>query len=859
MNSPLLRGVLLAVVLCGAAEPSPALVGDCNGDGIVTINELITGVNIALGSAPLSDCPAFDRDNNGTVTITELIAAVNIALGGALPSTPTGSPGVPPTIAPGATPSPVPGSPTLTPDALQVCQPTPVPAMDMVVMHGSTADGVDHSGGAPCGWTKGGTGSPDVVYEYVAPADGVYDVRATGADFTPYLYVRRQSCLASEPGLGCADGSESPDGTAALAVQLTAGEPVAIVVDGTDPNGGNFTLQISRRLPDLIVQTLTAPSQVVAGTAIVVGAQIANQGDAPAGPFRVQFAFARTDDPTQLIGNSVTACSVSELGSNQVALCTPTEPLSVPLVAAGNYALIAEVDPDNAVVERLEDNNLMVQPATIDVRGALLEQQLLRAADGTAYQLIRAIPQTTLTSAEQFQITGVGGSSNALRTCSAVTAAPGGVAVAGVQGLDDFEHAQRTGILLPNDSGTVAFDATDSGVLTLGAGTGKVAVCNNESDCADASRAELLLLASSKGDIQPACIADLPQPTDPFPCGDGTPFSETVAFGLAATGDPPVCTAPELATISSSVCALEPVDGFPLLPGQAVVLVYQPGFVPFSTGVAAFGIDEDESNPPGCAKGEIVDAITLRADSAKPPRLTFVDAYREDSLQFVTVALSHDQRNIYAASDKSLFVFGASSAGGPFDLVEVERDGVDGITGLHLPDIVAVSPDDRYVYINGGDPLEGEDSFIVFGRDSATGRLSLLQILRSGIGLGLSFLDAPFSLSSDGTFAYLALTSGLEVLRKDDLSGRFAFSQDEVETPLARLLGRPEESPGGTQIYAPGDCITVFNRDPTAGTVTLATNGTPSCIPASAIAISPDGAQVYALNGDAADGGLAAR
>jgi len=56
--------------------------GDCNGDGEVTINELIIGVNIALGSASIDDCPAFDLNGNGTVEINELIAAVNIALNG---------------------------------------------------------------------------------------------------------------------------------------------------------------------------------------------------------------------------------------------------------------------------------------------------------------------------------------------------------------------------------------------------------------------------------------------------------------------------------------------------------------------------------------------------------------------------------------------------------------------------------------------------------------------------------------------------------------------------------------------------------------------------------------------------------
>ncbi len=57
-------------------------VGDCNGNGTVAINELITGVNIALGNAPVSACPSFDANNNGQVGINELIQGVNNALNG---------------------------------------------------------------------------------------------------------------------------------------------------------------------------------------------------------------------------------------------------------------------------------------------------------------------------------------------------------------------------------------------------------------------------------------------------------------------------------------------------------------------------------------------------------------------------------------------------------------------------------------------------------------------------------------------------------------------------------------------------------------------------------------------------------
>ena len=62
--------------------PPAACVGDCDGSGEVTINELITMVNIALGSAPVSNCPAGDPSGNGEITIEELIVAVNNALDG---------------------------------------------------------------------------------------------------------------------------------------------------------------------------------------------------------------------------------------------------------------------------------------------------------------------------------------------------------------------------------------------------------------------------------------------------------------------------------------------------------------------------------------------------------------------------------------------------------------------------------------------------------------------------------------------------------------------------------------------------------------------------------------------------------
>ncbi|MEK9175647.1 MAG: hypothetical protein AAB795_03610 [Patescibacteria group bacterium] len=55
-------------------------VGDCNEDCSVTVDELIIGVNIALGIKPMERCWA--NRNEKTVTIDELIIAVNNALNG---------------------------------------------------------------------------------------------------------------------------------------------------------------------------------------------------------------------------------------------------------------------------------------------------------------------------------------------------------------------------------------------------------------------------------------------------------------------------------------------------------------------------------------------------------------------------------------------------------------------------------------------------------------------------------------------------------------------------------------------------------------------------------------------------------
>lgn len=60
----------------------PPCVGDCDGDGMVRVDELLAGVAAALTGGDPAACPALDADGSRGITIDELIAAIAAALDG---------------------------------------------------------------------------------------------------------------------------------------------------------------------------------------------------------------------------------------------------------------------------------------------------------------------------------------------------------------------------------------------------------------------------------------------------------------------------------------------------------------------------------------------------------------------------------------------------------------------------------------------------------------------------------------------------------------------------------------------------------------------------------------------------------
>jgi sugar lactone lactonase YvrE len=74
---------VLAGTVAGCTDDCPdTCPGDCNGSRTVTVDEVVTGVNIALGAAAIDACDVLDLDEDGAVTVSELVSAVSALLNG---------------------------------------------------------------------------------------------------------------------------------------------------------------------------------------------------------------------------------------------------------------------------------------------------------------------------------------------------------------------------------------------------------------------------------------------------------------------------------------------------------------------------------------------------------------------------------------------------------------------------------------------------------------------------------------------------------------------------------------------------------------------------------------------------------
>src|SRR5437764_20391 len=224
------------------------------------------------------------------------------------------------------------------------------------------------------------------------------------------------------------------------------------------------------------------------------------------------------------------------------------------------------------------------------------------------------------------------------------------------------------------------------------------------------------------------------------------------------------------------------------------------------------------------------------------------------------VAVSPDGRTVYATGevDDALAVFHRDSATGALTFVEMKQDAVDGVDGLNGAHGVVVSPDGVHVYVAS----KTGDALAVFSRDVDTGALTFVQAKNDGVGKvnGLDGAEG-IAISPDGAHVYVAGRNddSLVVFDRNPETGMLTSVQ-LLEDGVGGVNGlngadAVAVSPDGTHVFVTGsvdNALAVFERDPATGTLTYVERlrdgiaGVDGLHKAQAVAVSPDGASVYA-------------
>ena len=223
------------------------------------------------------------------------------------------------------------------------------------------------------------------------------------------------------------------------------------------------------------------------------------------------------------------------------------------------------------------------------------------------------------------------------------------------------------------------------------------------------------------------------------------------------------------------------------------------------------------------------------------------------------LALSPDEAQLYVASadGDAVVLFTRDTTNGALTYLGTVFDGLAGVDGLDGAYWVEVSPDGAHLYVAG----YSDNAIAVFSRNPATGHLTFLSVVRDGVGgvNGLAGISC-VTVSPDGAHVYAAG-------RNDDSVAIFGRN---AGTGALTYLGRVVDgvsgvdglngaralavSPDGAQVYVASqhdNALAVFSRD--SGTGLLAqvglhvdgAGGVNGLSAANGIAVSPDGLQVY--------------
>ena len=254
------------------------------------------------------------------------------------------------------------------------------------------------------------------------------------------------------------------------------------------------------------------------------------------------------------------------------------------------------------------------------------------------------------------------------------------------------------------------------------------------------------------------------------------------------------------------------------------------------------------------------DAVAVFSRNPTTGALSFVEVHKDgvdgvDGLRWAhSVTVSPDGRHLYAAAaiDNAVAVFSRNSTTGTLTFVEVHKDGVDGVDGLDGARSVAVSPDGKHLYT----AAEFDNAVAVFSRDSTTGALTLVEVLKDGVGdIDGLFNPKSVTVSPDGRHFYSASVSAVAAFSRDSTTGALTFVEDHRDIVGHSGAHYVTVSPDGTHLYAAylgGNSVGVFSRNSTTGALAFVevhtddVGGVRGLDGVWSVTASPDGKHLYA-------------
>lgn len=670
-------GVLLARAPIALAQAATC-VGDCRNDGAVTVDELLTGVNIALGNAPLSACDVFDANHDNQVTVDELLTAVNNALNGCpAPATPAAGSGAAETAAP------------LAVDAFHNIQ-----IIDFGFIAGSgggadlpgqlrrTASGTT-AGTASCTIPDFSLGCADgtgrltvncvqnrltVTYAACRAVSGGVAVVRTGTFVQQVTDANYCQCTQLPDLLNPSAPSDIPvtqtfsgapefveafsGGKLARAwslaltrsVQPHAGGCMGLsrteTLDGSlhytcdpavDADCSEATGDVTLRPRRLQVDRQSAGSPCMLTTTLDGALDVINAGGA--GSFQQSFQAFRLTQTRQSDGSSMVTedgtMTVDCLGA--LAFETPdrnNEPLLFkPADVCPSHGLLAVSAPASVGggAAASADTSIAVPvpptPANAASVAALegYHETKFRAANGPVYQVLQNVDGAKSLGAEDVRITTVVGSLDSANGCSGQ---PGGVPEAVVSAVAG-KAFPLSGVFVSD-----VFSHATAPCFNPNAedGTGVVCIgpdCNPGdcvcmgNNCDTFTIRNAASLSSGTAGIRPASLVDMLS-------GQGNSVCRSTAAGSAAYG----FGSTNPTTALPALCAPVPTDGFTLHRGETAIVAYDaPLLTRFDAGSAGFFVDHDGQNTASCTGTDrVVGTAQIDSNPIPPPRVRFTRA-----------------------------------------------------------------------------------------------------------------------------------------------------------------------------------------------------------------------------------------